>query len=390
MAAGYLSSFHAGYPARKVRRDEIPVISFEETRGSITTEHFDGSMITTGACIFPIVTIKNMPPAAYPEHIGYLTRATVAAASSDSAGVADMMHDRFVQQLAAMVVAVRCGTWASIGYVPQGAVHAASDCTVYQTDRSRAIRKPLAQAQHMGSWYVCFDRARQVGRTMLELAHWIAHLAPVLLGMQCMATATSVESFSIPYIQQAVTRHLKGKLSREAVAVANLGKPVVWDALLGASTHGLPKPVAMAWATDVLFQVQAQRRMMSTSAELAASRRQEEAVKANVARTGIDFETASVVGIDTSFGTAVRAAHAQAREDDIGSVVDDYDWNDPTEHDMMWEHPASLASADCSPPPAMTPEDANVIRHAVRDAASIGPRAESELIDTNDNQEVVW
>jgi hypothetical protein len=398
LVAHHLDAFRARYKAQKVKRDALPVVQFDLARGSITTEHLEGSTVSNTTLIFPIVTIERLPSEAYPEHIGYLARATIAATAASTASGAHLVADRFVQQLCTMVVAVRCGVWASTGFVPSLGVSPASRAAIYEPAKHRTVRKPLSGVNDLDAWYAAFDRTAPMGVSMLELSHWIAHLSPVLLGIQCTIASSAADAFSVPYIQQALSRHLRSKLSRDAYALANFGKNIIWATLQEASVAGMPARAVSAWASDALFQLQAHRRMLSTTAELAASKRQEDALKSKSSVEGMQWEAASTFGIDAAFTSAVRSFKSGSIPDDLGSVIGDFELDDDALVNTTYGHspiqtPALgtvVPSRSASPAPEMSKENAAAIRHAIIGAAALGPRAASEILDTNVDEPVQW
>lgn len=386
----------ARFKTKRIRPSAYPVIPGDTLAG---TPRPSGDMdvpIGNMSAYYPVVIIPGLPADEYPKYMSFLARASMARMLVSDRALADTLDTGFGRAMACLAVAVRCGVWAALGFVPT--YDSVCNVAKYRLKDGMVYRIAMSECRDQAAWYYAYDSTAAVSERMEELMHRVAHVAPVFLDMECAEMARQAVSYASPYVERGISSYLRAKLSPEAYAIANLDKPLVWSLLRQAAVLGQAEANVKHWATDAVFHIQAHRRVLSTTAEVVASRRREEACRAKSSHVMIETDDAQGYSIDTDFAAAVRAARPRPPSDDLESIAGFSTW-DTTEQDLSgastpvgaysWDKTAA-PSRVATPPPAMTTQEADQIRSAVAGAAASGERAVSEMMGAADDQTVAW
>jgi len=390
----------AHWKTKRVRPLDVPLVTADETVGAITSDlhETDPALWLNTSGVIPLAVIPGLPAKQYPLYMTFLLRATLASFSLSHCSLASSMLHGFGLTLAAVVVAARCGIWASTSVVPRVNVAspAVADCVLYDPDKDIVVRDSAHRHRAYKGWYWLLSRIDTPSRLLEELMIRIAHVSPVLLDMACGEMSRHGTSYAQPYVERAVSSYLKSKLSPDAYAIANLNHRLVWSALREAVMCGMPVHLLDRWARDPAFHVQAHRRLLSSSKEIEQSRLDEHAARTRSRELTVVPDEATDVDADHELTSALRAAAPMTPEDDLvtedglsewGGAADEF--LDPDGVDLPVDVTA-IPSREHTPPPPVTEVDRQAIMDAIRDASAQGPRAESELRDARDDLTVQW
>jgi hypothetical protein len=386
------------YTRKRVMADCLPIIPGDPTVGLYTAASPDTAHVENPTGAIPLVVVTGLPWAEHVKYMCVLLRSTIAAIRAYCPALAPAMSTPLGRLLAALVVAVRCGVWAATNVGPSAAPHAVSKRLQHKSGKSGVYRAALAGDMSMAAWYSAYVDTEPATAATEELMHRIAFIAPVVLDMQCAELARQSSSYAVPYVQQAISRHLKAKLSREAYSMALLQRNVVWSTLRQASVHAMPVQAVGHWATDGVFHNQAHRRLLNTADEVASSRRQEASLRAAQQPEVIDYAVDMQSEADDEFTAAVRAARPRSMSDDLHTVSGESIWSDEegdvavaVDLPLSTRAPTTaVPSRGATPPLEMSHADAEYIRQAARAAQGMGEIAESVHVGAQENLPVEW
>lgn len=394
----HVSDTVAKHRVKRVKCTTLPEIPSDPITGLSSPLVAGGERVVNISALYPPIIVEHMPARAYTQYMATLARVSMAELEVQNRILAETLRTGMGRTLVALATAVRCGVWASLDQVPAGDDIAQSQVLKYRLKDGKLYRMAMADCKDKAAWYYAYDATSPVSDRMEELMHRVAHIAPVFLDMECAEMTRQALSYASPYVERGISSYLRAKLSAEAYAIANLDKPLVWSLLRQSAVLGQPIESVKSWATDTVFHIQAHRRILSTREEVAASKRREDAYKSRSSAVIIQVPDDADSVIDDDFAAAVRSTRPRVMSADMESVAAWSAWGDSR---LASKSPAAsmppspvaettVPSRVHSPPPAITPTQANEIRAAVADAAASGQRAVSEMMGVQDDQTVAW
>lgn len=378
---------------KPVRKPELVSYSIRTVNSWMGKE---SSVIATSVDTIPCVVIRSMPASEYPKYMSHLFRFTVASLVNTHPALASSMSQPSVLRVIAVTVAIRAGVWSAMSIVPVVGDAAACDALHYDKKRNALWIKSPASDKHVQRWINAYKSTTTALGHEEEIMGHLCAVAPMLMCMGATMLTQRGEVYALPYVEKSLSQCLKQRLSKDAYANLKLDRDITWDTMRNAAVSGLPMAAVRCWATDPLVAAGAQKRMSSTSAELARHVAREEALSMGAATPGIsavlddDDDDDAEDPLVAQIRAMKSAAGLSKPEDDAVSLPTNFGSPEREFAEPSTGMPTAVPSRSQSPVPAIGQTHRDQIRAAIQNAASSGERAASELAFANADESVKW
>jgi hypothetical protein len=387
-------------PRERIRRTPVPD-NFGDAIQLIDNDAGLDSPAVAGASVFmPCIRVPGLPAEKYPEYLGFLYRATMAATRAEHPGLYSALDTPMAYYLAAVIVAVRVGVWSSTKRIPALGYSALEEALHYDAKRDRLWLQGASVAKGCDMWRAAYHVAPVVRPGMMEVMLLWCKVAPLVLCTACTGLFALSNTYSTPFVDEAISRYMRSTASQEACVVLRLDRAVVWDAARAAAVEGLPERLVHAWTDDPLLAVTAERRIMTSEQALHASRLRGERVlqKLDVGDTVLNLvssDPGSVEHQKALWEAVARAKSGLCETDDDSESVATALMEDSSERMLGLSHLSEIEevseSGTATPhvmaePPEVSLADRRAVADIIRNAhstmeqpASVAGNMESDL-----------
>lgn len=350
----------------------------------------------------PCVTLPGVPVDKYPEYLDFLYRATMAAMRVERPGLYNSIETSMAYYLTAVIVAVRVGVWSSTKKLPLERHAPSYESLYYDEKRDRLWVRAVPSASAAAAWRCALDTAPLVRPGTLEVMLMWCKVSPLVLCTACTGLYALSNTYSTPFVDEAVARYMRSTASPEAKQILRLDRSVVWDAARAAAVEGLSEVMVRTWTNDPLLAVTAERRIMTNEASLRASRLRGERVlaKLDLGETMLNLVSSDPGSVEhqRALWEAVARAKAgvQDTDDDNESVATALlDRVKGTGLDTLPEIPEENLSGSLTPlvpemPPEVSLADRTAVANIIRNAHSTGEQAASVLGNMDADMPAEW
>jgi hypothetical protein len=353
-------------------------------------------VVHNAASVIPKILVPGLPADRYPAYIAFLYRATLAALKCDHPALHRTLTEDGDYSVVGTAVAVHAGMVAAFGPTAAAEQHRVGSQLVYDTKRSRLWMRAGGTDDYANQWRITVEASPGPDAVALEVMLVWAKVAPLVA---CMASCLEYAlggGYSTRFVQDAISRYMKSRMSSAAYSTAYLKHALTWDVACAASISGYPAATARAWAVDPLLAVCAERRIMVDAESLRASREREARLRDSYDDTMLEAlsDRTAHGEVDDALWQAVSAARGAVLEpDDDACSVATALMQEATlgttgdEHDGTYTMVPSRAP---TPPGEVSPQHRQEIQDIIRGAAASGARAMSETRNLYDTTSVRW
>jgi hypothetical protein len=379
--------------------------TFGDAIETVDSDADAGSAAVTGASDFmPRVTLPGLRVDRYPEYLAFLYRATMAAVRVEHPGLFDAIDTSYARYLTAVIVAVRVGVWASTGVLPIARYAPVESAVYYDAKRDRLWLQGASSATGADAWRLAYRAVPEVKPAALEAMLLWCKVAPLILCTACTGLYALSNTYSTPFVDDAMARYLRATASADTQRSMRLDRSLVWDTARAAAVDGMPERLVHAWTDDPLLAVTAERRIMTSEAALRASRLRGERVRAKLDAGDTVLNLVASDPGSVEHQKALWEAVARAKEE----AVDSDDDNESVATALLGDSSegklglASLSLLERIPeeealtpgmleePPEVSIEDRAAVARIVRNAHSSMEQPASIAGNLDANMPVAW
>jgi len=277
-----VSRWLSAHPAKTVRAIDNVMEAGDSIRCVIPDVAGRDGMVLNAVSCFPWVCARNMPGAVAARYVAFTLKATYAGLVAQQPSIRAAFANGAAVLTTAPVVGVRAGMLAAFGLPAPEAMGPICDALHYDAKRSKLWVRAASKDEdgRVIAWRASMDTSSTPDPVIMEVMLAWSHVAPLLA---CMASAECYamgNAYSVPFVQRSISDFFTRTMSNAAYAIAGLDKAIVWDAALQAAVQGYPVSRVMAWASDPVMAVCAERRVLTDAASVAGSRAREAAAVA--------------------------------------------------------------------------------------------------------------
>jgi len=283
------------------------------------------TLVRNDVSVFPWFLPAGMPDNVATQYVAFLLRATYAALLVNHPELAAAFSNGSAVATLVPAVGVRAGMQCSIGSPPEPIEHMLGRQMYYDPKREKLWLRSAstADAPSVNAWRAAFMATPSPDKIQVETMLAWAHVAPLLAVMSSSECYTMGSSYTVPFVQHAISEYFATHMAPEAYARARLNEPLVWNVALQAAVEGYEERRVMAWAADPVMAVCAERRILVQPTDIAASRHREERARMRCASITMPLRPSMRNSATANLWSQLRAPgdFRTVLDDDAGSVA---------------------------------------------------------------------
>jgi len=386
--------WHEERPAKCVRPNAVSGVPISKIRVLTPYDENSGDPVRTDIDVVPWILVRDMPCSEYPKYLGFFLHASYAWLKITRPELHKEMSNGSSCNTIVPIVGVKAGMIESLGPPCNSAPSAIGSFLLYDAKRARLWIKPQADNPTYVLWQSAMATIPEVpGHTMTCMMAW-CRMAPLLACMASSQEFSAGPSYSVPFVQRAISSYFQAVMDGRAYATMVLASPLTWDSAMYASISGYPSQACRAWAVDPLMALCAEKRAIVDQKAMDNSRERE----AEICRK---FKRSSNTSVAMDDAGATRWDHLRAAVDYVAATDDDNMsmatalLQDAPEYGVGPDDSVSAAHTQVpsrarTPPPAVTQAQMENIREAARRAQAMPNAAASMMRGVTGEESVVW